>query len=207
MDRHAVLLGGLLVLVGVIIGLTFLPARQGGPVAAPTGVVDVPGSARAGALASIPVAARAGADASRPSLETADTAVRTRREAAMVAWESLVDLVIEQKDVPASEQAPRAKAAFARLSEEARMEGLQRALNLLPDEKFPVLYAILFDKSQAPEVLDAIFSDALNRPEELKNPLMRELRKDREHPMYFESARILDAIGESQTQPASTAAP
>lgn len=42
-------------------------------------------------------------------------------------------------------------------------------------------------------MLDAIFSDALNRPE-IKMPLMRELRKDREHPMFFESARILDVV-------------
>jgi hypothetical protein len=68
------------------------------------------------------------------------------------------------------------------------------ALNLIPDEQFFVLYPILYDKGEPEEVLDAIFSDALNRDEEIKIPLMKELRKDKTHPMFFESARILDVI-------------
>jgi len=43
----------------------------------------------------------------------------------------------------------------------------------LPDEQFPALYGLLFDKTQDFEVLDEIFSDALNRPEEIKVPLMK----------------------------------
>ena len=87
------------------------------------------------------------------------------------------------------------------------MDGIHRSLNLFPDEQFPSLYAILYDKTENPEVLDAIFSDALNRPEELKNPLMKELVKDNEHPCFFESARILDVIGELDAKPAPAPAP
>lgn len=72
------------------------------------------------------------------------------------------------------------------------MDGITQALNLLPDGQFPVLCAILYDRQEDPAVLDAIFSDALNRPEEIKTRLMSELRKDRQHPMYVESARILE---------------
>lgn len=141
--------------------------------------------------------AGAGSSAERP----------TPRDQAVTAWESLVDRVIAQTDVPAAEQAKRVKEAFDQLDKQDQMDGIHRSLNLFPDEQFPALYDILFDKTEDPEVLDAIFSDALNRPEELKNPLMKELVKDKEHPCFFESARILDVIGELDVKPAPTASP
>lgn len=133
--------------------------------------------------------------------------VKTVREKAVESWEALLDRVIEQKEVPAAKQAKGIKETFDKLAKEDQMEGIHQALNLLPDEQFPTLYAILFDKSERPEVLDAIFSDALNRPEELKNPLMKELVKDKEHPCFFESARILDVIGELEVRSSPTPSP
>ena len=152
-------------------------------------------------------------EAERPAIATKGTTqtvtaeVKTPREKAVAAWETLVDQVIEQKNVPVEEQAKRVKEAFDKLDKEDQMDGIHRSLNLFPEEQFPSLYAILYDKTENPEVLDAIFSDALNRPEELKNPLMKELVKDKEHPCFFESARILDVIGELDAKPAPAPAP
>ncbi len=148
-----------------------------------------------------PAAAEADRDASAaadsPMNAAASDAERpTAREQAVAAWEALVDRLAEQTDVAAADQAPRVKEAFDRLDKQDQMDAIRRSLNLLPDEQFPALYDILFDKTEDPEVLDAIFSDALNRPEEIKNPLMKELVKDKTHPCFFESARILDVIGE-----------
>ncbi len=128
--------------------------------------------------------------------ETVRRDARSAREQAVAAWEALVDRLAEQTDVAAADQAPGVKEAFDRLDKQDQMDAIRRSLNLLPDEQFPALYDILFDKAEDPEVLDAIFSDALNRPEEIKNPLMKELVKDKTHPCFFESARILDVIGE-----------
>jgi hypothetical protein len=86
------------------------------------------------------------------------------------------------------------KQAFDELHADDRLDAIQYALLLLPDMQISVIYPILFDKSQSEEVLDAIFDDVLNRDEQIKNPLMRELRKDKEHPLFFESARILDVV-------------
>jgi len=36
----------------------------------------------------------------------------------------------------------------------------------------------------------------LNHDEDIKVPMMKEIYKDKEHPMYVEAARILDATGE-----------
>ncbi len=119
---------------------------------------------------------------------------KTPRDNAVDAWESMLAEVIDQKNVSTTEQAKSVKDAFDRLDKADQSDCIHEALNLFPDERFPALYGILFDKSEDPDVLDAIFSDALNRPEEIKMPLLKTLRKDREHPMFFESARILDVV-------------
>ena len=120
----------------------------------------------------------------------------TAAEKAVEAWETLVDQMAEMTDAPTRERRASVKEAFDKLGKADQMEAIQTALNLLPDEQFTSLYGILFDKQENPEVLDEIFNDALNRPEEIKVPLMKELAKDKTHPMFFESARILDATGE-----------
>lgn len=57
-----------------------------------------------------------------------------------------------------------------------------------------VVYGVLFDKTQPSEVIDVIFRDLLNRDEAIKNLLMEEIVKNKAHPMYVESARILDIV-------------
>lgn len=120
----------------------------------------------------------------------------TPSERAVARWESLVDASMDLTDRPAVAKAEAFKKAFDAMELEDQIDNIDYALNLLPDEQFPVLYLILFDKRQDPDILDAIFSDALNRDEVVKIPLMKELRKDKEHPMFFESARILDVFDE-----------
>ena len=133
---------------------------------------------------------------SAATVEKENPAQAAAEEKRVEAWESLIDSVSEQTSPPTQEQAEQIKKALHKLNKEDQMDGIQGALNLLPDEQFALLYPILFDKTEDPEILDAIFSDALNRDDEIKIPIMKELYKDKTHPMYVESARILDATGE-----------
>ena len=119
---------------------------------------------------------------------------KTLREQAVASWENQIDDVIAYTNVPAGACAWLIKATFDKLYKDDQIDGIHYGLNLLPDEQFPGLYDILYDKNEDPEVLDAIFSDALNRSEEIKMTVLKSLRKDREHPMFFESSRILDVI-------------
>jgi len=223
MNRYKLLIAGLLVLAGAVLVVTLRPAKpvrdaadgavapqdtQSGSLvqatkpAAPTKNQQhtKTGGTASHATESLPAAngGAGGTDASEP---------KTAREKAVEAWVTLVDQLVEQKDASPQEQAARVKEAFDKLDTDDQMDGIHRSLNLLPDEQFPALYGILFDKAESAEVLDAIFSDALNRPEELKNPLMKELVKDKTHPCYFESARILDVIGELEPKSEPTASP
>ncbi|NLF18104.1 MAG: hypothetical protein GX595_12765 [Lentisphaerae bacterium] len=140
-------------------------------------------------------AATAAADDAPADTGDADPAVDPR-ERALRQWDALIEKACQAETPALPVLADRVKAAFDRLDQDDRLDGVQAAVNALPDASFPVLYGVLFDREQDPEVLDAIFSDALNRPDELKNPVLQRLRADRRHPLFFESARILDVIGE-----------
>ena len=62
---------------------------------------------------------------------------------------------------------------------------------------FPYLLAgILFDKSQHREILELVYNDILNRDEDVKKPILREVFKDKEHPCWADTAWILDVTGE-----------
>ena len=82
--------------------------------------------------------------------------------------------------------------AFKRIPKEFKDEEIHRALNLVPDENILLLAAVLFDKSEDKEILDTIFNDILNRPEDVKEPILQMLFKDKEHPCWTDSAWILD---------------
>lgn len=141
-----------------------------------------------------------------PSIAARSELALERREQALAAWGTLIDSIVEREVVDAAAEAKRVKQAFDQLEPADRMISLQQGLVLLSDAQFPVMYAILFDKRQKPELLEAIFDDALNRSEDLKGPLMETLREDREHPCFFESARILDIVGEDN-DPSALQAP
>jgi len=122
-----------------------------------------------------------------------------RRERSVAAWEGRIEwLAAAATGIPSAAAVSDITGAFAALDEEDRTDGIRYAINLLPDEQFPVLYGILLDRRQSPEILDALFSDALNRPEAIKNRVMREVVKDERHPLFFESARILDVVTEAE---------
>ena len=69
-------------------------------------------------------------------------------------------------------------AAFRAVPEESREDGIRRALNLVPDENALLLAGVLMDKSQPHEFVELVFNDVLNRAEEVKLPILRQILKD-----------------------------
>ncbi len=117
-----------------------------------------------------------------------------RRDKQLERWDALVDRVAATDEVTL-ELGVELRNALNGVDPQDRLPAIHSALNLVPDGGFAVFVPLLFDKGQPEEILDAIFNDMLNRDESVKEPLMKELRKDKSHPMFFESARILDATG------------
>ncbi|NLL83858.1 MAG: hypothetical protein GX230_06415 [Lentisphaerae bacterium] len=121
-------------------------------------------------------------------------ATEAAQERAIERWEGLVDAAEELTEAPGVEMAETFKKAFDAMTLENKEDNIDYALHLLPDSQFAVLYLILFNKNEDYDILDSILCDALNREESIKMPLLRELRKDKEHPLWEEVDRILEVI-------------
>lgn len=116
---------------------------------------------------------------------------------AVDAFDSLVDSWQEPNPNGVSlKDAENFRVAFSRLPADQKMDGLHRALNLVPDENALLLASLLLDKTQDREVLDTIFSDVLNREDGVKMTILKSVHKDKTHPCWADTAWILDVTGE-----------
>lgn len=104
--------------------------------------------------------------------------------------ESGKDKVVTMADVDAFRE------LFRKVPKARKEECVHRALNLIPDDNVMLLAGILFDKEQDKEILDLVYNDILNRDEDVKKPILKEIFKDREHPNWADTAWILDVTGE-----------
>lgn len=83
-------------------------------------------------------------------------------------------------------------AAFRKVPDDRKDECVHRALNLIPDENVMLLAGILMDKSNDKEIIEEVFNDVLNRDEDVKEPILRQIFKDKEHPCWDDVAWIFD---------------
>ncbi len=94
------------------------------------------------------------------------------------------------------EEVDKFRDMFRRVPKARKDECVHRALNLIPDENVMLLAGILFDKEQDKEIIDLVYNDILNRDEDVKKPILREIFKDKDHPNWADTAWILDVTGE-----------
>ena len=141
----------------------------------------------------------AGEEGEEPEPETEDD----REEKLVDAFDELTDKWTEEdeKRPVTMKDIEGFGAAFRKIPKARREECVQRALNLIPDGNVMLLAGILMDKSNDAEILEAVYNDVLNRDEEVKKPILRQIYKDRSHPCWADTAWILDVTGEL---PAST---
>lgn len=86
--------------------------------------------------------------------------------------------------------------SFRRIPKARRDECIHRALNLVPDENVMLLAGVLMDKSMDKEIVETVYNDILNRDEDVKKPILKEIFKDKSHPCWTDTAWILDVTGE-----------
>lgn len=127
--------------------------------------------------------------------EAAQKEAEREQEAILEAvreWEALTDEVVSKESKePIPDRAKRVKEGLKKVPESERDVALQSMLNLVEDEEFAILDPILFDKTEPKEVVEAIFDDMLNRPEDLKLGYLVKIAQDREHPMFADAMHIL----------------
>jgi len=91
-------------------------------------------------------------------------------------------------------------AAFRKVPKDRRDECIHRALNLVPDENVMLLAGVLMDKTMDKETVETVFNDVLNRDEEVKKPILRQIFKDKTHACWADTAWILDVTGETPSK-------
>ena len=94
------------------------------------------------------------------------------------------------------EEVDKFRDMFRSVPKARKEECVHRALNLIPDENVMLLAGILFDKEQDKDILDLVYNDILNRDEDVKKPILKEIFKDKDHPNWADTAWILDVTGE-----------
>jgi predicted HicB family RNase H-like nuclease len=110
------------------------------------------------------------------------------------AWSKLFDGLVKlqnEGNKPTTKQVADFKAAFDKLSDEVKLENIPHAQNLFTDVSIDYLTVILFDTKEPKDVLSSIYYDLLNRPEELKMPIIRKLAADKNHPLSEEALDLL----------------
>ena len=146
-------------------------------------------------------AARAAMDESHGGrVETADQAEEEREaedEKAVDEFDGLTDkwLKPSKTGVTMSDVGGFVKS-FRKLPKARRNECIHRALNLIPDENVMLLAGVLMDRTMDKEIVEAVFTDILNRPEEVKKPILDEICKDKTHPCCSDAEWIFEVTGE-----------
>lgn len=117
-------------------------------------------------------------------------------EALVKAFDSLTDSWTKPSGRAISmEEVQRFVERFRKVPKARKSECLQRALNLVPDENVMLLAGVLMDKTQDKEYLEMVYNDVLNRDEDVKQPILQQIFKDREHPCWTDTAWVLDVTG------------
>lgn len=156
-----------------------------------------PAPAKAAARSGEAVSSATAADGARPDEEAPETVEQDPEEKLVDAFDALTDTWQEPKpDKVTMDEVKRFREAFNKIPKTRKSECLHRALNLVPDENVMLLAGILFDKTQAKEILEDVYNDILNRDEDVKKPILEHIYKDREHPCWADTAWILDVTGE-----------
>jgi hypothetical protein len=106
------------------------------------------------------------------------------------SWEEKLDVILTSEGSN-SEAVRRLLQEFNRLPPEAQTEYIAHALNLCEDEDFGSVEGIYLQSGTPTEVSEQIFDDALNRPDELKLPLMARTMTTSNHPMQEQAREIL----------------
>lgn len=107
------------------------------------------------------------------------------------AWEDKLDeLLTSDKDNATTVKG--LVSSMRGLPPEAQEEFAAHAVNLCEDEQFGLLANIYLDAATPKGVSETIFNDALNRPDEIKLPLMANTLRNPAHPMAGEAREILE---------------
>lgn len=87
--------------------------------------------------------------------------------------------------------------ALGRLAGADREVALRQTLALLDGGRYALVTPMLLDALGEKNDLDVLYHDLLNRPDEIKYPLLKELAKMKDHPLSADAKDVLEATGKA----------
>jgi hypothetical protein len=106
-------------------------------------------------------------------------------------WEQKVDAILtSEAENPAKAQ--QILELLPKLPEEGQIEAAQHVANLIPDENYASAAQLVTNALTPQAVLDVLIGDLLNRPNNLKLPLLLDVAKNPTHPWREESKVMLE---------------
>lgn len=107
---------------------------------------------------------------------------------------SSVTALQEEGRRPSASDVRKFKAAFDAFSAEQKRDNINEALNLFTDESIDCLTAILYDSAEPLEILNDVFNDIMNRPDEIRSKVFQHIVSDPKHPLLEEVRDILSRL-------------
>jgi hypothetical protein len=110
----------------------------------------------------------------------------------MTDWEDRVDQILGDEKTEVDEKARRMLELFPHFPEAGQVETAQHISNLLPHEDYATFGGYLTNSKTPVSVQDVILADVLNRPNEIKLPLLLETARNSENAKAGEAKEMLE---------------
>jgi hypothetical protein len=110
----------------------------------------------------------------------------------MTDWEDRVDQILGDEKTEVDEKARRMLELFPLFPEAGQVESAQHIANLLPHEDYATFGGYLTNSKTPVSVQDVILADVLNRPNEIKLPLLLETARNPENAKAGEAKEMLE---------------
>lgn len=191
----------LVVIVGIGVGVGLLAGRGPGN-SQPALAEDSPSSA--GARTAVAANTQAAAPSQNltdmkpivpiettPVVQTSNIAQAATNSASETNWEDKIDDIVGSDD-PDTNKVKQLFALFPKLPPDGQEEVAQHLSNLVDDEDYAPLGELLKNAKLPEGVLDELLADVLNRPNDLKLPLLLDLASNPDHAKKDEAKDLLE---------------
>lgn len=181
----------IVILLGALIGI--MATRRAGEVPPPVVPVENPEPL----VKTAPPVNRTNSPVAKPLVTTASTQPTNSTIASVTATNTLPDWEDRLDDILGNDDEDKVKTAkllelLPRMPEEGQEETARHLANLVEDADYAPLGKILTNATFPESVLDVLLQDALNRPNELKMPLLLDVAKEAGHPKAEEAKDLLE---------------
>jgi hypothetical protein len=107
-------------------------------------------------------------------------------------WEAPINALLDSDDE--NEVVARKLATLApTLPLEGQVEAIQHMVNLLDDEQYELARSMVLNAGLHPDVREVVFSDVLDRPNEVKMPVLLAILGQPAHPLAVDARQNLQA--------------